>query len=147
MRLRAAVAAAMLALSLTGCGVVSAASLVNTGISNPPAPSASPSASAGSVYPGDLTCLMNTRDGDYSVFVLVKDTSDCGSWSTALASYGSYWVPVPTGGIAGTIACTLTANGMTVSVSEWSSVDEPIGGNVTGSVCQGLELNGWTPQS
>ena len=53
-------------------------------------------------YPDTQTCLLSTGDGDYSVFVLVKDTAGCGEWTQALAGDGSFWSFVGTGGPVGT---------------------------------------------
>jgi hypothetical protein len=105
-----------------------------------------PPAQPGAAYPGSQECLFSTRDQDYSVFALITETASCNEWSQSLAMDGSYWTPVGTGGPAGNTVCTLTADGMTITVTEWSSVDEPIGGSVAQGLCQSEEQNGWTPQ-
>jgi serine/threonine protein kinase len=118
--------------------------------------SSTPSASApapGGISVGPQNCAFNAADGDYVASVVVSKTV-CRSLSTALAADGQYWWPVDyqppavAGQQAADIACTMTADGMTMSVYDLSTnspATHPAMAGVANAVCQTEEAHGWLP--
>jgi serine/threonine protein kinase len=119
----------------------------------PPASSsaASTSRALGGIAAGTQNCAYNSSDGTYLATVEVS-RSTCRDVASALAKGGQYWWPVPyetpakAGLQAASKACSLTGDGMTMSVYDFTSnaPTQTLGG-VANNVCQKEEAAGWLP--
>jgi serine/threonine protein kinase len=121
-----------------------------------PQPSASSSAATtsqalGGIAAGTQNCAYNSNDGTYLATVEVSH-SVCRDVASALAKGGQYWWPVlyetPAKADlqASSKACSLTGDGMTMSVYDFTSnaPTQTLGG-VANSICQKEEAAGWLP--
>lgn len=114
-------------------------------------PGASSSQALGGIATGTQNCAYNSDDGTYLATVEVSH-SVCRDVASALAKGGQYWWPVPyetpakADLQAASKACSLTGDGMTMSVYDFTSnaPTQTLGG-VANSVCQKEEAAGWLP--
>lgn len=105
----------------------------------------------GGIASGTQNCAYNSNDGTYLATVEVSHTV-CRDVASALAKGGQYWWPVPYETPAeaelqaASKACSLTGDGMTMNVYDFTSnaPTQTLGG-VANSVCQKEEAAGWLP--
>jgi predicted Ser/Thr protein kinase len=105
----------------------------------------------GGIGPGTQACAYNSNDGTYLATVEVTHTV-CRDVASVLAKGGQYWWPVPyepsaqAEQQAATVACSMTGDGMTMNVYDFTSnaPTQTLGG-VANSVCQKEEAAGWLP--
>ena len=149
-------------------GTVASSAASHRAVSSAPAshrPSASSSASSsatssatssagqalGGIAAGTQDCAYSSDDGTYLAQVEVSH-SVCRDVASVLAKGGQYWWPVPyetpaeADLQASSKACSLTGEGMTMSVYDFrSNAPNPALGGVANSVCQKEEAAGWLP--
>lgn len=130
------------------------ASVSSVSASPPPSASssvASTSQALGGIAAGTQNCAYSSDDGTYLARVEVSH-SVCRDVASALAKGGQYWWPVPyegpakAGQEAATQACTLTGDGMTMTIYDFTSnAPTQTPGGVATSICQKEEAAGWLP--
>ena len=105
----------------------------------------------GGIAAGTQDCAYSSNDGTYLAQVEVSH-SVCRDVASALAKGGQYWWPVPYEAPAeadlqaSSKACSLTGEGMTMSIYDFrSNAPNPALGGVANSVCQKEEAAGWLP--
>lgn len=91
------------------------------------------------------SCAYSTPDGDATAVVMASG-SVCGpvggTLEQGLAGDGRFWAPY-TGVNPGSPMCSLSAGDSTMTVYDFTGVQEPIVGGVASGVCASEEANGW----